>query len=171
MSTETTERPLRENTIPEARLHRIGQAVHHASARSELHPEWYVNHFGYDHGSLIVYTQSAPGKPGKAELIIDAQGDILKGNVTRAIYELNPATTEELIRGYRLARAAGLLGDGRYSLEAMQYASSLGCGFSPPERAADGAKVMAAMAEALRKADRQPGGIKLNDPPAREKKS
>lgn len=169
MSTEATERPLRIDTIPEVRLGRIAQAVHHASMRSIEHPDWYVDRFGYDHGSLIVYTKSAPGKPGKRELIIDAQGDILKGNVTRAIYELNPATTEELIRGYRLARAAGLLGDGRYCPEAMQYASPQGYGFSPSERAESGAKVMELMAEELRKANRQPGGIKLNDPPTKVK--
>jgi hypothetical protein len=85
-------------------LKRIEQDASYASAKSIEHPDWYVSRFEYHHGSLVVVN-----KKGDKKLVFDCNHEILLGNVTRAIWQLNPDVTKELIRGYRLAFEAGLL--------------------------------------------------------------
>jgi hypothetical protein len=83
--------------IAEAKLKRIEQDASYASAKSLEHPEWYVSRFEYHHGSLVAVTTK-----GTKELIFEANGQILRGNVTRAIWQLSPEIVKELIRGYRI---------------------------------------------------------------------
>lgn len=128
--------PLREDTIPEVKLGRIDNDAQYATSKSSEHPEWYVSRFGYDHGSLTAWDTT-----GKQRLVFAAEGDIFLGNVTRAIWQLSPAITQELVRGYRLARAAGILGDGKINAEV----ALLG--------------VSETIREILRKEAHKPGGI------------
>lgn len=90
--------------IPEAKLKRIEQDAHYASMKSLANPDWYISRFEYHHGSLVVVTSS-----GAKHLVFEANGDILRGNVTRAIWQLAPDIIKELIRGYRLANNSELL--------------------------------------------------------------
>lgn len=93
-----------EPIIPEAKLFRIEQDASYASAKSLNDKDEYVSRFEYHHGSLVAVTTS-----GKKVLIFEANGDILRGNVTRALWQLSPAIVKELIRGYRLAIKKRLL--------------------------------------------------------------
>lgn len=172
MTTEAApERPLR-TTIPEVKLGRIEQDVQYASMNSVKQPEWFVDRFGYDHGSLTVHTKSKHGgKPGEGhrhELVFAADGDILRSNVARAVHHFSPAVAQELIRGYRLARAAGLLGDGRYNPAAAKAMSTKVGHWNEHEHEESGVQAMAALSDVLRRENCTPGGMPLNDPPGKK---
>lgn len=147
---------VRENTIPHAKLGRIVQDVRRASSKSSEHPEFYVSRFGNDHGSLTVWDMA-----GKQQLVFSADGDILRGNVSRALWQLSPAITEELVRGYKLARAAGLLGDGKINLELAKFLSPLSIGFTDEQQLVAGAAIADGMRNVLRKENHKPGGVPI----------
>jgi len=160
MSTETTTRPLRD-TIPDVKLHRMDRDIaycrHHPSDGPML------SRFSYDHSNTLVHDSK-----GRVDLLIPNTVP-LASDIARLLQHISPAMVTELIHGYRLARAAGLLGDGRYNPETAQKLSPLVGKWEPHEHEAAGVRVMNEITETLRKANRQPGGIKLNDPPAKVK--
>jgi hypothetical protein len=71
-------------------------------------PETVPNRFGYDHGNMLIRD-----KNGKLDLLFTHNGDDLRRNACRVLSNMSPDITLELIRGYEIARAAGLLGDGK----------------------------------------------------------
>lgn len=146
MNTEVKKPPLRTDTLPDVKLTRIRQNASYAAARSSEHPDWYVSRFGYDHGALIAWDTT-----GKKRLVFAPDGDIFLGNVTRAVHELSPEVTQELVRGYRLARAAGLLNDGKINPEVAKLGGAAGL------------NIIASIRETLRKENYKPGGIPVVD--------
>jgi hypothetical protein len=61
--------------------------------------------FAYDHGNTLVYDTM-----GKCDLLIENDTDI-KRDCARLLQHCSPAIIKELLRGYGLARDAGLLED------------------------------------------------------------
>lgn len=95
-------------TIPHARLDRMRRALFWGGVSG-----WLKNNgddvpakFGYDHGNMLVTAKS-----GKKDLLFEHNGDSLRSNACRVLYEFDPETTAELMRGYQIARSAGLLGE------------------------------------------------------------
>lgn len=73
----------------------------------------------------------------------------------------SPLELRELVRGYALARAAGLLGDGKINPEVAIWYARLGYGYSNGERIEGGIRMAAAIRRELAKASARPDGIPL----------
>ncbi len=64
-----------------------------------------LSRFTYDHGNTLVYDSN-----GKIDLLIENDTQIHR-DCARLLQHVSPAMMAEFVRGYRLARAAGLLED------------------------------------------------------------
>jgi hypothetical protein len=62
-----------------------------------------IERFGYDHGNTLIYDTS-----GKCDLLID-NSDEIRRDCARLFQFCSPAMMRELWRGYKLAKAAGLI--------------------------------------------------------------
>lgn len=102
-------RPAPWTTIADAKLDRIRRAVYSSkSGWTKNNGDDIPSRFLYDHGNMLVVAKS-----GKKDLLFEHNGDSLRSNATRCLYEMSPDIIDELMRGYVIARAAGLLGDDR----------------------------------------------------------
>lgn len=145
-----------KDTILDVKLGRIESDLVSATARSISDPGQVPERYGYDHGNMIIWNDR-----GTRDLLFTHDGNTLRSNACRALWHMSPAVIKELIRGYRLARAAGLLGDGKCNEEAALYLSNLNVADNDRDtRIADGKRQMAEIVGILRKEDRKPGGIK-----------
>lgn len=116
--TESTRAP--KNTIPMATMRRIDSDLyrirHHPSDGPSL------ERFAYDHSNTLVIDST-----GKKDLLIPNSVP-LASDIARLLQHCSPAMIRELVRGYRIAKMAGILGDGKPPAEELQ-------GFISPERA------------------------------------
>lgn len=136
--------------IPDVKLGRMLKDLAWAKGKDE------PARFGCDHGNMLIWSQK-----GGWDLLFTHDGDFLRGNAARVLWHFSPAVSEELIRGYKLARAAGLLGDGKCNEAAAIYMGGGSCSYSSTLNAiAAGKEKMAALVEVLRAENRKPGGIK-----------
>lgn len=89
--------------IPNAELDRIASDL----ARIRHHPRdgASLSRFAYDHSNTLVIDSK-----GKTDLLIENTRP-LASDIARLLQHCSPATITELVRGYRLARAAGLTED------------------------------------------------------------
>lgn len=138
-----SERKLRTDTIHGVKLDRIESNARYIRRNPVDGPM--ISRFGYDHGHLLIIDST-----GKKDLLADRESNPLVRDVARLLCEISPGVVEELVRGYKLARAAGLLGDGKINPEVAKLAV-LG------ERVSDKLRAI------LQKANRQPGGIAIVD--------
>jgi hypothetical protein len=130
-------------TIAEAMLMRITRDQHYASSRSVDKSE-NLSRFKYNHGTITIVAEN-----GDEGILFEPDGSSLRSKAAHCLWQMSPKIVIELIRGYRLARAAGLLGDGVHDDDAMQWVSRRGHGFSVPERIASGAEIMADVSKEL----------------------
>jgi hypothetical protein len=105
-----------------------------------------VESFGYDHGNMLIRS-----KAGKLDLLFTHNGDSLRSNACRILYRMTPKVIRELIRGYKLARACGLLGDGKVCSAVLDHLS---------KQVPDPHSLLIGIADVLRCENRKPGGIK-----------
>lgn len=123
-----------------------------------------LSRFSYDHSNTIVHDSK-----GKRDLLIPNTVP-MASDIARFLQHVSPVMVAELMRGYRLARAAGLLGDGRYN-PATAQAMSIAVGkWTPEEHEANGVEQMAKLRDILdaeiKKDAHKTGVIPLNDPKA-----
>lgn len=150
--------PLRTDTIPEVKLGRMASDISYAAAGWTARKGTDIPvRFGYDHGNMLVES-----KAGKRDLLFTHDGDALRQNACRALWQLSPDISTELIRGYRLARAAGLLGDDQCNEAAALYLCPPAMRGNDALSIEAGKKHMAGLAEILRRENRKPGGIKTS---------
>lgn len=103
MTRLTTARP----TIPHTKLDRMTSDInYHWSGRPR------ISRFGYDHGHTLVWDDK-----GKCDLLIDRESNPFGSDVARLLQHCSPDMMRELVRGYRLAKVAGILGDGERPIE------------------------------------------------------
>lgn len=130
--TKVTQRRAPRTTIPRAKMVRIRSDLYHAtSGWSKNEGNDIPTRFGYDHGNMLVHAKS-----GKVDLLFEHNGDSLRSSACRALWHLSPDITTELMRGYEIARAAGLLGDDKPPIP--EVATILSTPY-PMENIADGA--------------------------------
>jgi len=100
MSIDTTKR----KTIANAKLHRIESDL----SRLRRHPidGPMLREFGCDHSNGVICDTN-----GKWDLLFENNGDHVRADAARLIQHCSVENITELVRGYRLARDAGLLGD------------------------------------------------------------
>jgi hypothetical protein len=106
--TKVTQRRPFNITLPSSRTEYIRSDVKYSTALADKRPESVPTRFEYDHGNMLVRD-----KTGKLDLLFAHDGSELKRNACRILAQMSPDTTLELIRGYEIARCAGLLGDGK----------------------------------------------------------
>lgn len=94
--------PLR-HTIQEAKLARIDSDLHRLRRNPVDGPM--ISRFRYDHSNTLIVDSD-----GKTDLLIENDTQIHR-DCARLLQHVSPAMLAEFVRGYRLARAAGLLGD------------------------------------------------------------
>jgi len=88
-------------TIPDAKLLRIEGDLHYIKRHPSDGPM--LSCFRYDHGHTIVVDTN-----GKQDLLIE-HSDRIRRDCARLLQHVSPAMIAEFVRGYRLARGAGLL--------------------------------------------------------------
>jgi hypothetical protein len=142
-------------TIASAKLDRIENDLRRLRRNPVDGPM--LSRFEYDHSNTLVIDSR-----GKRDLLI-LNSVPLASDIARLLQHTSPAIVGELVRGYRLAKAVGLLGDDQCSETAALFMSRKDPeDYIPSERIADGKEQMAALAEVLRKENRKPGGIKTS---------
>lgn len=147
-------KPLR-NTIASAKLDRIDNDLCRLRHNPVDGPM--LSRFAYDHSNTLVIDSN-----GKRDLLIQSSVP-LASDIARLLQHCSPAMMEELVRGYRLAKAVGLLGDDQCNEAAALFMSRKDPeDYIPAERIADGKEQMLALGEILRKENRKPGGIKIS---------
>jgi hypothetical protein len=99
MSIDTTKR----NTIANAKLDRIDSDLGRLRRNPVDGPT--LSRFAYDHSNTVVIDSN-----GKRDLLIENTVP-LASDIARLLQHVSPAIMKELVRGYRLARGAGLLED------------------------------------------------------------
>lgn len=105
-----------------------------------------LSYFQCDHGNSIVVAKS-----GKKDLLFTHGGDQLRSNAARFIAGVSPVLVEELLRGYRIAGLAGLLGDGKPALPDVAAAQSTLRGhFTNGEHVASGQDHIEYLTEVIR---------------------
>lgn len=90
--------------IADARLSRIESDLTWA----QLDGGRKIARFSRDHGNLLI-TVEGPGSAKYMDLLYVANGDVVKGSAASVLQHADPDTMRELLRGYRLAKKAGLL--------------------------------------------------------------
>lgn len=88
-------------TIPDAKLSRIESDIQYTRRHPKDGPM--LSRFSYDHSNTLVYDTK-----GRCDLLIPNSVP-LAGDIARILQHSSPAMLEELVRGYRLARKAGVL--------------------------------------------------------------
>lgn len=150
----STAKPFRSTTITNAKLRRMESDISWAtSGYAANNGADVIDHFGYDHGNMLI-----TNKNGKTDLLFEHNGDSLRSNACRILYNLNPDMTRELIRGYQLARAAGLLGDGMVN-EAYAKGMISRCVCQFPSDIQSGLVAISEQRDILRQENKKPGGI------------
>lgn len=149
MSTEINERP----TIGKSKSERITRNLWRIGRHKADGPM--ISRFEYDHSNTLIVTSD-----GKRDLLIENDTQPHR-DCAVFLCEISPTIVAELLRGYEMARGAGLIDDTSNPV-AEEYLSTLGHGFSPPERQEDGRRVMAGLHARLedeaKAANRQGGG-------------
>lgn len=146
-------KPSLRNTIPSAKLDRIDNDLHWIRRNPVDGPM--LSRFAYDHSNTLVYDSK-----GKCDLLIPNSVP-LASDIARLLQHCSPAMIAEFVRGYRLARAAGLIDEGVCNEEVALYLSNLNAADNDRDaRIADGKRQMVEIVGILRKEDRKPGGIK-----------
>lgn len=140
------------HTIPNAKLDDIEHSLRYI--RRNPNDGAMLSHFGYDHGNTLVIDST-----GKRDLLIEHNGDCVRRDVARVLQYASPAMLGELARGYRLARACGLLGDGVCNDEVAAHVSTLRGHHSHGEHVQNGRQVLEGLVTVLRAEARKPGGI------------
>jgi hypothetical protein len=92
-----------QQTIATAKLDRIINDLHRLRRNPVDGPM--LSRFEYDHSNTLVVDSN-----GKRDLLIENTVP-LASDIARLLQHVSPAVVAELVRGYRLARGAGLLGD------------------------------------------------------------
>lgn len=144
--------PLRVDVIPDVKLERMTTDL--ARLRHNPADGPMLSRFAYDHSNTLVIDST-----GKRDLLIPNSVP-LASDIARLLQHISPAIVGELVNGYRLARAAGLLNDGKCNREVAIRLSRLPDAHSADEHADDGKRQMEALVEVLRSENRKPGGIK-----------
>lgn len=90
------------STIPDARLSRIESDINYTRRPSSKDGAM-LSRFSYDHSNTLVHDSK-----GRCDLLIPNSVP-LAGDIARVLQHSSPAILLELVRGYRLARGAGLL--------------------------------------------------------------
>jgi hypothetical protein len=123
-------------TIGKSKAERINKSFWRINRHKADGPT--ISRFEYDHSNTLLVTSD-----GKRDLLIENDTQPHR-DCAVFLCEISPAIVAELLRGYELARGAGLIDDTSNPV-AEEYLSTLGHGFSPPERAEDGRRVMAGL--------------------------
>src|SRR5882757_4128038 len=90
--------------VTNAKLDRLARDASLARSRKTFDSAW-LSGFAYDHGNLL----SVDNKDRK-DILFLCEGDGMKYNSARALHGCDPNTIIELVRGYKIAKDAGLLG-------------------------------------------------------------
>lgn len=90
-------------TISDATLTKIENDTAWARMR-RTHDSPSLSRFRYDHGNLL-YVDSS----GRTDILFLSDGDNMKWCAARHLHNLAPPVVQELIRGYRAAKKAGLI--------------------------------------------------------------
>jgi len=132
-------------TIPHARLDRIESNVRY----TKRHPVdgAMLSRFGYDHGHLLIIDSK-----GKHDLLADRESHPLVCDAARILHEVSPDIIDELVRGYRLAKAAGILGDSEPALTEVEELYADGASFRVTGQA---------IYDGIKRAQRRPGGFRV----------
>lgn len=151
-----------KDTILDVKLGRIESDLALSTARSISNPGQVPVRYGYGHGNMIIWNDR-----DTRDLLFTHDGNTLRSNACRALWHMSPAVIKELIRGYRLARAAGLLGDGKCNEEAALFMSRTNVDdncvpLTRDQLIVDGRQQMGELVSVLRAENRKPGGIKVS---------
>lgn len=138
--------------LSQSTLDKIESAVHMARRNKADGPM--ISHFGYDHGNGLIYSTD-----GKCDLLFENSAKVNRDAAWLMCALNSPTVIAELVQGYRLAVAAGLVGD-KINPEVATQLSRLPVG-SLVEHVNDGCRVSQILRDTLQKANREAGGVSL----------
>jgi hypothetical protein len=129
-------------TIPFAKIERVESdllRIRHNPLDGPM-----LSRFEYDHSNTLVVDSN-----GKRDLLI--QNTVpLASDIARLLQHCSPAIVAELVRGYRLAKMAGILGDDHDAIPEIEEV------YADHDYAVTGQRIY----ETIKKSQRKPGGCR-----------